>query len=144
MSLRTKLANKPIVDENGYASGVLENIIFLDESENDYNYEQFQFCFKVEGTKKPLTINLWTSTKISGEKWENGSGVDYTKLSKIVMKLGLITEEELIKAYQSGKDPEINLETLIGTKVKFKLVKPLKSDKKKRLSKIDLNTIELS
>jgi len=140
MSLKTKLANKPIVDKDGFASGVLKNITFIDASDTEFDREQFQFSFKVEGTRKATTINLWTGTTISGEKYDNGTSIDYSKLSKIVLKLGLITEKELIEAYQTGDDPEVDLESSIGANVKFKLAK---SVKKRGLSQIDLDTLTL-
>jgi len=140
MSLKTKLANKPIVDKDGFASGVLKSITFIDASETEFDREQFQFSFKVEGTRKETTINLWTGTTISGEKYDNGTSIDYNKLSKIVLKLGLIGEKELIEAYQTGDDPEVDLESLIGANIKFKLSK---SVKKRGLSQIDLDSLTL-
>lgn len=140
MSLKTKLANKPIVDKDGYANAVLESITFIDASETEFDREQFQFSFKVKGTRKEMTINLWTGTSISGEKYDNGTSIDYSKLSKIVMQLNLISEKKLIDAYQTGNDPEVNLESLIGASVRFKLAKSLK---KSGLSQIDLDSIKL-
>ena len=141
MSLKTKLANKPIVDKDGYANALLESITVIDASENEFDREQFQFSFKVKGTRKEMTMNLWTGTTISGQKYDNGVEVEYSKLSKIVLKLGLIGERELIEAYQTGDDPEVDLDSLIGVKVKFKLGKAIK---KGGLSQIDLNSIQLS
>lgn len=140
MTLRTKLANKPILDKEGYATGTLESITLIDASESDFDRSQFQFSFKVKGTRKDITLNLWSGTTISGEKYDNGSSIDYNKLSKIVMKLGLISEKDLIEAYQGGKDPELDLDSLIGVAVRLKLNK---SAKKGKLSQIDLNSIEL-
>ncbi len=140
MSLKTKLANKPIVDKEGYTSGVLKSITFIDASENEFDREQFQFSFKVKGTRKEMTINLWTGTTISGEKYDNGVDIDYSKLSKIVLRLKLISEKELIEAYQTGNDPEVDLNSLIGAAVKFKLAKAVK---KGGLSQIDLSSLEL-
>lgn len=140
MSLKTKLANKPVLDKNGYASGVLESITFIDASDNEFDHEQFQFSFKVKGTRKEMTMNLWTSTTISGQKYDNGVDIHYSKLSQIVLKLGLICEKDLIEAYESGNDPEVDLDSLIGVKVKFKLGKAVK---KGGLSQIDLSSITL-
>ena len=140
MSLKTKLANKPIVDKDGYANAVLESITFIDASETEFDREQFQFSFKVKGTRKEMTMNLWTGTTISGQKYDNSIDIDYNKLSKIVIKLGLITEKELICAYQTGNDPEVDLNNLVGKNVLFKLSKAVK---KGGLSQIDLNSIEL-
>lgn len=56
------------------------------------------------------------------------------------MRLGLISEKDLIEAYQGGIDPELNLDNLIGVAVRLKLNK---SPKKGKLSQIDLNSIEL-
>lgn len=140
MSLKTKLANKPIVDKDGYANAVLETITFIDASETEFDREQFQFSFKVKGTRKEMTINLWTGTSISGEKYDNCVSFDYSKLSKIVMQLELISEKKLISAYETGEDPEVNLENLIGASVRFKLTKAVK---KGGLSQIDLDSISL-
>ncbi|MGF1488295.1 MAG: hypothetical protein ACFBSE_14510 [Prochloraceae cyanobacterium] len=54
--------------------------------------------------------------------------------------MGLISEKELIEAYQTGDDPEVDLESSIGANVKFKLTK---SVKKPGLSQIDLDTLTL-
>jgi len=140
MSLKTKLANKPILDKDGFAQGILDRITFIDASDTEFDREQFQFSFKVKGTRKETTINLWTGTIISGQKYDNGFGAEYSKLSKIVLKLGLINENDLIDAYETGSDPELDLETLIGVKVKFKLAK---TTKRGGLSQIDLSSIEL-
>ena len=106
MFLKTKLANKPIIDKDGYTNAVLESVTFIDASETEFDREQFQFSFKVKGIRKEMTINLWTGTTISGEKYDNGVDIDYSKLSKILLKLGLISEKKLIEAYQTGDDPE--------------------------------------
>ncbi|MGF1488294.1 MAG: hypothetical protein ACFBSE_14505 [Prochloraceae cyanobacterium] len=79
MSLKTKLANKPIVDQDGFAQAILDSITFIDASDTEFDREQFQFSFKVEGTRKETTINLWTGTTISGEKYDNGTSIYYTE-----------------------------------------------------------------
>lgn len=139
MSLKAKIANKPKMDKKGYVSAKIQNIEKIEKEDSQFNLEQFEFTFEVEGSTKPIKMKSWTSTKISGQKWENGSGLDYTKLSILVMQLGLISKAELIKLDDEGKDPNLDLGKLIGKKVKFKLIKNLK---KSRLSSPDLKTIE--
>ncbi|AFZ38406.1 hypothetical protein Sta7437_4986 (plasmid) [Stanieria cyanosphaera PCC 7437] len=139
MGLQVKTANQVKVN-NDYAIGIIANISFIDAEDNEFEQEQFQFDFLVEGTVKPVNIKLWTGTKISGQKYSNNSGCEYCKLTVLCLQLGLCTEAEVIEAYEQGKNLNIDLDVLKNKTVKFKL---LKSAKKRNLSQIDIKSLEL-
>ncbi|WP_013335129.1 hypothetical protein [Gloeothece verrucosa] len=139
MALKPKMANSVKVDDHGYALATLTDITFLDSDESEYEREQFLFDFLAEGTKKPINLKLWTGTIINAERYENGKNKDYSKLTRLCLQLGLINEPDLKQAYRDGKDIDLDLDSLKGLKVRFKLLKQAKT---RNLSQIDLNTLE--
>lgn len=140
MGLQVKTANQIKVDDKGYATGTIADITFIDAEDNEFEQEQFQFDFLVEGTIKPATMKVWTRTKINGQKFVNGSTKEYSKLTVLCLQLGLCTEKELIDGYEQGKNLDIDLDKLRGKAVKFKLLKPAKM---RNLSQIDIKSLEL-
>ena len=138
MVLNPKMGNQLKIDADGYAYGELTSVTLVDD--NDFGKEQFQFDFTASATMKPIILKIWTGLTLSGLKHGDGKNRDYNKLTKLLLQLGSINESELITAYAEGKDIPITLDSLIGTKVKFK---PLKSAKSKGLSQIDLSTLEV-
>lgn len=139
MALKAKVANSLKVDENGFVNAELADITLLDASESDFDKEQFLFDFIAEGALKPVNLKLWSGTTLNPEKFNDGKVTDYNKLTKICIQLGLVSENDLLEALKAGIEPDINLDTLIGLKVKFKITKSMKS---KGLSQIDLNTLQ--
>ena len=139
MALRAKIANSLKSDDSGYVSGVLADITLLDESESDFEKEQFVFDFICDGVLKPINLKVWTGTKLNPEKYNDGKNTDYNKLTKICIQLGLVTEKSLVESLKNGEDPDIELEVLKGLQVKFKTTKSIKS---KGLSQIDLSTLQ--
>lgn len=139
MALKPRMANSVKLDDSGYATATLADITFLDAEETEYEQEQFLFDFLAEGTKKPINLKIWTRTNINGEKYENGSTKDYSKLTRLCLQLGLFSESELSQAYQQGTEIDADLDKLKGQKVRFKLLKRAKS---RNLSQIDINTLE--
>lgn len=140
MSLKVRTANQIKLDSLGYATGTIADITFLDADENEYEQEQFLFDFLVEGTKKPVNMKVWTRTNASGQKYQNGSKTEYSKLTILCLQLGLFSESELTEAYQNGLDLDADLDKLKGKSVRFRLLKQAKS---RNLSQVDLKTIEL-
>lgn len=124
MGLKVKTANCIKIDDSGYAAGIIAYVTFLDGDENEYEQEQFLFDFLVEGTKKSVNMKVWTRTKVSGQKYQNGSKTEYNKLTVLCLRLGLFSESELVKAYENGQDLDVDLDKLKGKSVKFKLLKP--------------------
>ena len=139
MALKPRMANSVKIDDRGYAMATLVDITFLDANETEYDREQFQFNFLVEGTKKPVNQNVWTGTSINGEKYENGTTKDYSKLTCMCLQLGLFSESELLEAYNQGNELDVDLDQLKGQKVRFKLLKQVRN---RNLSQIDIKTLE--
>ena len=141
MAFNPKVANTLKLDADGYGYGELTDIIALEASDSDYDREQYEFSFTVNASKKPLTIKLWTGVTLSAQKFSSdGKKGDYNKLTRLLLNLEAITKEQLVDAHSEGKDIPISLNSLVGTKVKFK---PLKTAKTKGLSQIDLSTLEV-
>jgi hypothetical protein len=141
MAIDPRMLNALKVDNSGFATGELTAITDVDSSESNYDREQYEFEFVVNATKKPLIIKLWTGVTLSGEKYAiDGKKSDYNKLTRLLLNLEVITKEQLVEAHRKGEDIPISLDSLIGTKIKFK---PLKTAKSKGLSQIDLSTLEV-
>ena len=133
--MKLKTGNKAKIDSNGYVIASIESIEHVDASSSDYEREQYNFTFKVKGTKKSIYMQLWTGATISTQKYYIKSESDYSALSKVVMNLGLISNEE------AGEDVDINLlDELVGKSVRFKLIK---RSKRAKFDHPDLDTIEL-
>jgi hypothetical protein len=139
MALKPRMANSVKLDDAGYATATLADITFLDADESEYEQEQFLFDFLAEGTKKPINLKIWTRTSVNGEKYENGASKDYSKLTRLCLQLGLFTESQLLQSYKQGKEIDLDLDSLKGQKVRFKL---LKQAKNRNLIQIDLHTLE--
>ena len=139
MAIDPRMANLLKLDNDGYAYGELTSVTLVDD--NDYNREQYEFSFIVNASKKPLTVKLWTGVTLSTQKFSrDDKKPDYNKLTRLLLNLEAITKEQLVEAHRAGKDIPITLDSLIGTKIKFK---PLKTAKSKGLSQIDLSTLEV-
>lgn len=144
MASKFRLANSPVVDDNGFANGTIESITFLEEGESDYSGEQFEFTINTKGTQKDISLKIWTGVKINSDTYSNGKSKEFNKLTRLCIALGLIKIADL-KAIKNEADLEkLNLddkfESLKGQNLQFKLTKNPKS---KGLSQIDLETIKL-
>lgn len=124
MPLKAKIANKAVIDKSGYVEGVIVGIEEIDEREEKQGRktvrfaEQFRFDIESKGTSKPITYQIWTGQNINSEKFDG----EYNKLTRLSLRLGLLKTSDL----KEGKEPEIDLESLIGKKVKFKLEDSIK------------------
>jgi hypothetical protein len=136
MALKPKMANSLKVDNLGYAHGEIVDITELDGSESNLDKEQYLFDFVCEGSIKPINIKYWTGVLINSERYGEGKNKEYNKLTKLCIKLGLVTVDDL----KSGKEIDIDLDTLKTKQIKFK---PVKSSKSSNLTTIDIETLEI-
>jgi hypothetical protein len=134
MALKPKMANSLKVDNEGYAHGEIVDITELDGSESNLDKEQYLFDFVCEGTIKPINIKYWTGVLINSERYGEGKNKEYNKLTKLCIKLGLITVDDL----KSGKEIDIDLDILKSKQIKFK---PVKTSKSSNLTTIDIETL---
>ena len=140
MALNPSMGNTIKLDADGYAIAELTAISKLESSESDYGKEQFLFNFSVDASRKPLTLKLWTGVTLSLDKFSFGFGFqDYNKLTRLLLELKAITKRQLIEARQEGNDIPIDLNDLMGLRIKFK---PQKNIKSKELE-INLYTISV-
>lgn len=145
MALKARVANKPICDSKGYASGTIQAILEVEEREEKQGRKiikyasQFEFHIASEGSHKPIVYKFWTGQNLNSEKFKNEDldTLDYNRLTRLCLNLGLIKESEL-KSISDEKLPD--LETLEGYKIRFKLIA---SKKNSSLQAVDVSSIEL-
>ena len=117
MGLKPKMSNILNLDEKGFVSAELADIVEIDAQDNKYGQEQYQFIFNCQAKVNPIQISIWTSTKLSA-----GESNDYNKLTKLLLAIGVVDEGQLPDL--SDDDLESigeRLENLIGKGFKFKL-----------------------
>lgn len=143
--LKAKIANKSIQDSNGFCEGIIQSILEIDERVEKLGKKavkyaaQFEFTIISEGSAKSICHKIWCGQNINSEKFTNPDNgeIDYNRLTRLLINLGLIKENELAKI----KDDELpNLESLEGKKIKFKLET---SKKNQAFSIIDISSIRL-
>ena len=147
---KPRLANIPVLDDNGYATGTITEIEYEDEEESKYDDERYLFSIVSSGSLKDIKFKFWTGLSVSPTKYSNakiGKVDEYSNLTIICTRLKLVTIAE-IKAIKSEEDFEkLNisekLESLKGQLVRFKLTKGAKGTKSQDLSVVDIKTIEL-
>lgn len=123
--LKAKVANKPILDNDGYCNGIIETVLEIEEREEKEGRKtikyaaQFEIVIKSDGSHKPITYKIWVGQNLNVDKFTNDSGVtDYNRLTRLCLQLGLLKESDL-KNLESLELPD--LEKLEGSKIKFKL-----------------------
>ncbi len=136
MGLRA--ANRPIVDAEGFATGVVTKAGFnmftrtVKHGRDDVDveeFERFELAIQVAGTAGPIVMHVYAGSALNGILEETGRGKTkrpvYNRLSAMALSLGLTTPEEL----EGVIDPAViariqtGLENLEGDKLKFKLGK---------------------
>lgn len=144
MALKAKIANKIELDDEGFVTGTIVAVIDCDEKTviekgKEVTYaEQFEFQIESLGSIKPITYRIWTSQKVNNDKFEIEEGVtDYNKLTRLLIQLQKIDEKTLVK---NLKEINVDVESVEGTKIKFKLEK---SKKTRGLSVPNLRSIKL-
>ena len=146
MPLKAKIANKIVADDNGYTTGEIIDINEIDEhSEKEGKKEvayasQFEFLIAVDGTKKQTLLRFWTGQNINSEKFENEGDetTDYNRLTRFLLNMGLLDDKKLSEL-DKAKESEVDLESLRGQKIQFKMNKSIK---RKGLSVIDIKSIK--
>jgi len=142
MAIKTKLANKPLQNEDGTITATLVAIETIDASESEFDQEQLKFTFEVPGKIRPINMSFWTGTMINPDKYVSASGSkpEYNKLTKVLLALEVFTEAELKDITEELND-ELGekLESLVGTQVSYTLTK---SSKLKTLPQIDLSSLK--
>ena len=143
MVLKAKIANKPVIDNQGYSTGVIESILEIEAREEKLGRKlikfapQFEFIINSDGTHKPIIYHIWSGQNLNCDKFKNESDkYDYNRLTRICLQLGLIKESDLSKI-TNDKLPD--LEQLEGCKVRFKL----ESSRKNALQIPDITTLEI-
>ena len=144
MALKAKVANKIVTDVKGFCEGTIQSILEIDErvereGKKDIKYAaQFEFNIISNGSAKSITHKIWCGQNLNSEKFTNQDTgeLDYNRLTRLCLNLGLIKESEL----STIKDDELDLESLEGQKIKFKL-EP--SKKNQLFSVIDISSIQL-
>lgn len=148
MALKAKIANKIQTENNGFTIG---EIIAIEEVEEHTEKEgkkeiffksQFEFQVAVKGTKKDILMRFWTGQKINSEQFEDEeSGTsDYNRLTRFLHNMGLLDSKKLAELDKAKiEDSDIELDSLIGRKIQFKMVKSIK---RKGLSIIDIKSIK--
>ncbi|CAD5990798.1 hypothetical protein PCC9214_05850 [Planktothrix tepida] len=147
MILKAKIANKVAIEENGLTIG---EIIAIEEIEEHTEKEgkkevfyasQFEFQIAVKGTKKDILMRFWTGQKINSEQFEDDSETsDYNRLTRFLLNMGLLDSKKLAELDKAKiEESNIELDSLIGKKIEFKMVKSIK---RKGLSIIDIKSIK--
>jgi hypothetical protein len=139
MSLAIRRANRPALDESGYAAGVLTSVTLgtgirrekkgrdIEETE----YDRYEFAFDVEGkTGDPIEITVHTGTVINDEpvktlgkaRGKKNTVKIYNRFTSMCIVLGLISEEELSDVTTERlKETQHKLQTLKDLKTTFKV-----------------------
>ena len=132
-------ANRPNVDAEGYAKGVLTSVILgtgirrekkgrdIEETE----YDRYEFAFDVEGkTGDSIEITIHTGTVINDEpvktlgkaRGKKNTINIYNRFTSMCLVLGLISEEELSDvSTERLKEIQHELQTLKDVKSFFKV-----------------------
>lgn len=148
MPLKAKIANKIVADDNGFTIGEIIAVNEIEErtekeGKKEVNYaSQFEFLVSVDGTKKQTLLRFWTGTNINSDKFENEETgkSEYNRLTRLLLNMGLIDAKKLTELDKTNIDEsEIDLESLVGQKIRFKMDKSIK---RKGLSVINIGTIE--
>lgn len=129
-----RAGNKVKPDENGYVTGTISEVNYKEahtdvvgKKEVKYS-EQAEIVIKCKGSQSEIKHRIWVGFVINSEKYPYESSskekiVDYNKATRLCLNLGLIKETDL----ESDIIPEIDLETIVGTKIKYKLEPSKKS-----------------
>lgn len=128
MALRVQMGNRPVLDDDGFVHGVLKTI-GEEEVIPEREWESVRWEFESQGTIRPLIFRVWSGLKLNPAD-DKG---ELNRLTLLCLHLGAVTPEQL----DSGQDPELDLESLVGLCVKFKLVK------EGGLYRLDVNSLSL-
>lgn len=127
MALRVQAGNRPKLDDDGFVHGVIKSIDMEDSAKVEW--ESLRWEFETLGTLRPMTFRLWSGLTYNPPD-EKGEA---SRLTTLCLRFNLLTMEQLL----ADEIPEIDLETLIGQCVQFKLVR------EDKLYRIDVDTLAL-
>lgn len=127
MALRVQVGNRPVLDDDGFAHGVLKSITEVEATE-ERQWESVEWQFESPGTQKPYVLRLWTSLTLNPPD-DKG---EMNRLTLVCVRLEIIA----LDALERGEEPELDLENLPGLLVRYKLAK------EKGLYRIDIPTLE--
>jgi hypothetical protein len=145
MALKAKIANKPLLDNKGYCTGVIDSVLDIEDREEKQGRKtvkyaaQFEFIISSEGSHKPITYRFWTGQNLNSEKFKNEEtdSYDFNRLTRVCLQLELIKESDLA-SINDDKLPD--LEQIEGIKIKFKL----EPSRKNRVLQVpDISTLEV-
>jgi hypothetical protein len=147
MVLKAKIANKIVSDDNDLIIGEIIAIEDIEEHTDKqgkkeiFYASQFEFQIVVNGTKKDILMRFWTGQNINSEKFESDDDVeDYNRLTRFLLNIGLLDSKKLAELDKAKiAESDIELDSLIGQKIEFKLNKSIK---RKGLSVIDIKSIK--
>ncbi len=145
MAINISRASKIITDTEGYVTAKLFSVvekISLDPKGKEIT--QLEWVFKVPTTKKVADKYLWTGINVNSQRTYypiDANGVvspnpEYNRLTKLLLALGLLTEQEL----NSDDDIDLDIEELVGREFKFKVIP---DREKPALGDIDIATMQL-
>ena len=126
MVLKTKKANKLVIDNDGYIEAIIKSFDDSDKSIvkgkslieiSDSISWEFQ---SVGNNGKKITIFYNTGNTINPEKMDDGF---YNKLTDFSIAMGLIDESKL---NELSNDIELDAESILGKKIKFQVEKSRK------------------
>jgi hypothetical protein len=142
MVLKAKIANHLKTDNEGYTTADITSIQYIDKEESNFEngQDQIEFTFTTAGTLGTVDMKVWTGTTLNFEPYLEGKTEKFNKFTVLATKLELITIKAIEVLQKEGKQPDIDVESLIGASVRFKTVKSAKS---KGLSNIVLESLEL-
>jgi hypothetical protein len=149
-------ANRPIIDNQGLATGILKSISFgtgMKEEKKgrdieEIEYEKCTFLFSVEGITGPIQMQLMTGTVINDippHIIAKGRGVKkekpiYNRFTSACIALGIVEEKEL-PTINEKREYEIDesLKQIKDIRVNFKIVRQEKTG----FLNIDPKTIQI-
>ena len=138
-----RIANRPVLDEQGYATGILKNVNLGEGTRiekkgrnvDHTKYDRYEFTFEIEGkTGEPLEIKLHTGTVLNDEpvkilaktRGKKEQQKIYNRFTSICLSLGVISIGELERSditTSKLEDIELQLKNLHELPVKVKMGK---------------------
>lgn len=133
-----RLANRPLLDSGGYATGIVTRSEFghgqqtVKVSRDDIDvrsYERYELDLAVDGTTGVIPMSVYAGVNLNGDYETQGRGKTakrvYNRLTAICLGLGLVKPEELEGVVDSTLVDRVQdgLLKLEGAKVKFQLGK---------------------
>lgn len=114
MALRIRTANKPRLDQDGFASGFIKSIDLVEPTGSENTRPWLKWTFELTGVQGPFETTLATNTYL--EPRPDGT---HSRLMVMLEQLALFKPEDL-PAIESG-EREIDLDGLPGTMIRAKL-----------------------